>query len=235
MIVEISNYNFEESLSRIDQMLDFTVEGNNSSTSVPSLNEIPTKGGVVTNCSVIQVEVKASTTKDYGKLLTVYRAFFSEAIAIISSHPSCIDVQSLGTRLTAIVSTPFKKNIEALIDRAAMINTLAQVITRKASGMGLPEIAVRIGIDFGEAMLMRFGKYDPTELSPKAQAWIGNPVSMSSKLIETPNNNWNIWISGVVYNNLNDEYRKFFHHEIESSGYGADIINTYMKNWLNNQ
>lgn len=235
MIVDTSQYNFEESLSRIDQMLNLQTVEIEPLVSIPVLNEIPTKGGVIANCSIMQVEIITPPSREYGALLRVYRAFLSEAVAIVASHTHCVDVMIIGSRLTAAFSTPFKNNIQSLIDKTAMVNTLAQVISKKATGMGLPSITVRIGVDFGEAMLMRFGKYDANEQHPSGLAWMGNPVKKTAELIEKPNHDMNIWISGVIYQNLSDDYKKFFHHDEEFGDYGADIINTNMKSWINKQ
>lgn len=235
MIIDSNiQYNFEESLSRIDQMLNIQNLEEVASAQVPILSELPVKGGVVTNCSVLQMKMIMPSSA-YGSFLRVYRAFLSEAIAILSSHNHCVDIAVLGTRLTAVFSTPYKKNIESLIDKAAMANSLAQVVSQKARGMGLPDVDIRIGIDYGEALLTRFGVYNASEIKPSSLIWYGRPIEKTSKLIETPNDNYNIWVSGVVYQNLNDEYKKFFHHESEFDCYGADIINIYMKNWLNKQ
>jgi hypothetical protein len=228
-------YNFEESLVRIDQMLNLQIVEEEASAQVPILSELPTKGGVITNCSVMHIEIKSTSSESSGANLRVLRDFLSEAVAILSSQIHCVDIIVLGTRLTGVFSTPFKNNIEALIDKAAMINSLAQVISRKAKGMGLPSLTVKIGIDYGEAMLMRFGMYSVSEAMPSALAWMGRPVNIASKLIDTTNDNWNIWISWVVYRNLSDTYTKFFHHEEKSGAYGADVINMTMKNWLNKQ
>lgn len=235
MIVETSQYNFEESLTRIDQMLNVQTVETEPLVSVPMLNDIPTKGGVIANCSIMQVEIVTSPSSAYGAMLRVYRTFLSEAVAIVSSHIYCVDVIALGSSLTAVFSTPFKINIESLIDKIAMVNTLAQVISRKANGMGLPSITVRIGVDFGEAMLMRFGKYDVNEHHPSGLAWMGKPVRKASELVRRPNREMNIWISGVVYQNLSDDYKHFFHRDAEFGDYGADIINTSMKSWINKQ
>ena len=171
----------------------------------------------------------------YGALITVFRAFYAEAVAILSSHSHIIDIQVIGSRMIAVFSTPFKNNIASAIDKVAMVNTLAQVVSKKAKGLGLPSINIRMGMDYGRAMLMRFGYYNASEVMPSALAWMGGPVDGSSKLIPVPNHEWNLWVSSVIYQNLNDEYKNFFHYESECGGYGADIINTYMKNWLNKQ
>lgn len=235
MIIETAQYSFEESLARIDQMLNFQLTDEKASPQVPVLSELPSKGGCITYCTVLQIQVNASSSDNYGALITVFRAFYAEAVAILSSHSHVIDIQVIGSRLIAVYSTPFKNNIASAIDKAAMVNTLAQVVSKKARGLGLPGITIRTGMDYGWAMLMRFGRYSAGEVMPSALAWMGGPVDVSSKLISTPNPEWNLWVSSVVYQNLNDDYKKFFHHDAEFGCYGADIINTYMKNWLNKQ
>ena len=235
MIIETAQYSFEESLARIDQMLNFQLADENALPQVPVLSELPSKGGRITYCTVMQIQVNASSSDNYGALITVLRAFYAEAVAILSSHSHIVDIHVIGSRLIAIFSTPYKNNIASAIDKAAMVNTLAQVVSKKAKGLGLPSITIRTGIDYGRAMLMRFGNYNAGEVMPSALAWMGGPVDGSSKLISTPNNEWNLWVSSVVYQNLNDDYKKFFHYESEFGDYGADIINTYMKNWLNKQ
>lgn len=235
MIIETAQYSFEESLARIDQMLNFQLADENASPQVPVLAELPSKGGSITNCTVMQIQVNASSSDNYGALITVFRTFYAEAVAILSSHSYIVDIQVIGSRLIAVFSTPFKNNITSAIDKAAMVNTLAQVVSKKAKGLGLPSITIRTGMDYGKVMLMRFGNYNVGEVMPSALAWMGGPIDGSSKLISTPNHEWNLWVSSVVYQNLNDDYKKFFHSESEYGGYGADIINTYMKNWLNKQ
>lgn len=236
MIIEPSRYNFEESLSRLDQMLNVqgTVE-DKPLTSVPLLNDIPRKGGVVAYCSVLQLEMKVSSDNSPGQLLNLYRAFLSEAVAIVSSHSHCLDVMALETRLIAVFNTPLKKDIEALIDKVAMINSLAQVLSKKALGLGLPEISVRMGIDYGKMMLMRLGKYNAEELFPNALTWIGDPVTKTAELLSATDQSMIIGISDIVYGNLSEDYRKLFYRKKDCSDYGANIINSYMKNWLNNQ
>lgn len=236
MILEPSRFSFEESLSRLDQMLN--VQGAVEDiplASVPPLSDIPRKGGVVAYCSVMQLEMKVSSDNSSTQLINLFRAFLSEAVAIVSSHPHCIDVLALGTRLTAVFNTPLKKDIEALIDRVAMINSLAQVVSKKAMGVGLPEIRVGMGIDYGKVMLMRLGNFKIEEMVPKALVWIGSPVDRSASLLSMSDQSMIIMISDIVYGNLSDDYKKFFHQKKDSACYGADIINSYMRNWLNNQ
>jgi class 3 adenylate cyclase len=235
MIIETVQYSFEESLARIDQMLNFRLADENASPQVPVLSELPSKGGSITNCTVLQIQVNVSSSDNYGELITVIRAFYAEAVAILSSHSHIIDIQVIGSRLIAVFSTPFRKNIASAIDKAAMVNTLAQVVSKKAKGLGLPDITIRMGMDYGRVMLMRFGRYNAAEIMPSALSWMGDPVDGSSKLISTQKHGWSLRVSRVVYQNLNDDYKKFFHYEEEFRSYGADIINTYMKNWLNKQ
>lgn len=235
MITEKSIYNFEESLFRIDQMLNFQISEEETRSSIPNLNVIPAKGGVITNCSVMQMEMTPSSSSDYSQLLRVYRAFLSETVAILASNINCVDIKALGTQLTAVFNTPFKNNIETLIDKTAMINTLAQIVTKKAKRLGLPGISVKIGVDYGNVMLMRYGKLNNDEVYPKGLVWIGKPVEGAQMLVERPVFGRNIWISDVVFQNLSEEYTKFFQREKESGCYCADIINMHMKSWLNKQ
>lgn len=236
MILETSRYSFEESLSRLDQMLNAQGKAEDPTlSSVPLLSSIPRKGGVVTYCSVLQLEMKVSSENSFEKIIYLYRAFLSEAVAIVSSHSRCLDVVALGTRLTAVFNTPLKKDIEALIDRAAMINSLAQVVSKKAAGVGLPEINIKIAIDYGKVMLMRYGKYHVEEMEPQALVWIGDPVERTARLLSASDLTVMVLISDIVYGNLNENYQKFFHRNLKYSCYGADVINSYMKNWLNNQ
>lgn len=234
MLIEAADYNFEESLSRIDQMLSFQIKNDEAYAAVPTFADLPAKGGIITYCSVMHIVINLSSGS-YSQQLRLYRAFLSEAVAILSSDRNCVDILVQDKHLTAVFTTPFKNNIESMIDKSAMINTLAQVVSRKSNGLGLPELSVVIGIDYGEAMLMRFGKLNITEVNPEGLVWIGRPMERARKLTITPEHKWNIWISTIIYHNLSEEYTKFFHYEDEWGCYGAGIINTYMKNWLNRQ
>ena len=129
MIIDSNpQYNFEESLSRIDQMLNLQIGEEETSAQVPILTELPTKGGVITNCSVMQIEIASTSAESCEANLRVLRTFLSEAVAILASHKFCVDIIVLGTRLTGVFSTPFKINIEALIDKVVPVG--AEVVQR---------------------------------------------------------------------------------------------------------
>lgn len=233
MFVDTITYNFEDSLSRIDKMMGVVMTEQKPSVEIPYLDDLPEDRGVCCYSTVmaIRLDIEKSPTAERMKET---RAFLSEAYAILASHDHCMDIITLGNYMTAVFSTPLKVNIERVIDKAAMINTLAQVVSIKAKKLGGGELSVYIGIHYAVTVLMRQGRMNVNEAEPKRVVWMGDIIDKAKKLAEMDAPDYrNLKITDIVYNNLNDTYKKLFHKELLEPYYGGDIINTKMKNWVN--
>jgi len=230
MIIETENYIFEDSLVRIDKMLGVSMIEQKPSMELPFIKDIPVDRGVCSYCTVMTVRMEMENCPTVEKMKET-KAFQSELSAILSSHDQCVDIIALGNYVTAVFSTPLKVNIEGVIDKAAMVNSLAQVVSRKAKDIGGGAISVYIGIHYGTTAIMRLGRLNVNEVEPKGVVWMGDIIKKTRELADMDAPDYrNLKITEVVYNNLKESYQKLFHKELFESYYGGDIINTKMKN-----
>lgn len=234
MYIENEKYVFEDSLVRIDNMMGVAISEQKPSTEIPSLKELPVDRGQCSYCTVMTIRMTIEKCPMVERLKEV-KAFQSEMSAILSSHDHCVDIIVLGNYVTAVFNTPLKINIEGVIDKAAMINTLAQVMSKKAKDIGGGSVAVFIGIDYGIAAMMRQGRMNVNETEPRGVIWMGDVIDKAKELSDKEALDFrNVKISEAIHQNLGKSYQNFFHKELLEPYYGADIINTKMKNWVNN-
>lgn len=234
MIIDNEKYIFEDSLLRIDKMLGAAISEQKPSMEIPFIKDLPVDRGLCSYCTVMTIRMKIEKCPTVERMKET-KAFQSELSAILSSHEQCVDIITLGNYVTAVFSTPLKVNIEGVIDKAAMVNTLAQVVSKKGKDIGGGAISVYIGIHYSVIAMMRQGRMNINETEPQGVVWMGNIIDKAKELadMEAPDYR-NLKITEVVYNNLNDTYKKLFHKELLENYYGGDIINTKMKDWVNN-
>lgn len=233
MNIEAEKYIFEDSLARIDKMLGVAMSEQMPSMELPFINDIPVDRGLCSYCTVMTVRMEIEKCPTVVRLKEM-KVFQSELSAILSSHNQCVDIIALGDYVTAVFSTPLKVNIEGVIDKAAMVNSLAQVVSKKGKDIGGGAISVYIGIHYSVIAMMRQGRMNINETEPKGIVWMGDIIKKTKELADMDAPDYrNLKITEVVYNNLKDTYQKLFHKELLEDYYGGDIINTKMKNWVN--
>lgn len=225
-------YSLDESLTRIEALKDIpnqyvedpTTEG----------GEQARKAGVfIANRTVLCVSFsEGKDNKDKAMLLAKrWRSLLSEINAIAASYRKggILEIQDNNVFIT--LDTPYKVDVEAAVDMAAQVRSLADIINLIFKD--LTAIQVVIGIDYGEVILLKRKPYlDKDEVD--VENCKGEAKNRAASL--TNDEAGCVVISNSVQRNLSSTYRDFFPTKIgDKEAFRGSIINTQMNNWLKSQ
>lgn len=248
-------YDYIDSFARIDEILS-TPQGNfQEVNSLPDRDKLTYSNGFYANCSAIFMDIRESSElpNHYKRpaLAKLYRAFISEAVAILNSESGCRELNIVGDCVWAVINTPFKSDIDDVYSLTAMLNSLMKVLNyklRKASY--LHPIRAGIGAAWGRALMVQAG-YRGTGINDVV--YMGDVVNRASKLAamanvrQTPKYQQPYWYKGLstetysppIYlsnnfvGNLKADNTKWITKDQVNDCYTADVVNTQMNDWYN--
>ena len=215
-------YNFEDSLAIIDEIKVLNIPEFIYTDGIANFtNNRNSPMSAKATCLCVRFEgVEESDVK-------IYACLYSEISSIMKSANTHLITQYEGNMLIGIYNTRLKINIEELIDIAAKINSITEIITYKFSKeLGSKEISACIGIHYGNTYFVNGDYAEGT----KSTIAYGPSRNEAIKLAKTSNNSGKTLISPTVYQNISDSYQKFFNYSNDT--YTAILINTVMSNWL---
>lgn len=228
-------YNHIDSASRIDGILS------ESDSSFPEVNEIPAsdkltyKNGFYVNCSALFVDIRSSSLlpKKHKRptLAKIYRAYISEVVAIMNANVNCSEIRIDGDCVSGIYNTPMQIQIDSVFGDAYTINSLINILNYKFKKKNITEIDIGIGIDYGRALMIKSG-FNGSSLNEVV--WMGDVVNGASNLCSKANKGWGnkvIFVSDVVYSNLNDHNKGLLSKNYDHDCYHGDVINTLIQEW----
>jgi len=238
MQTTISEYDFNASLERMDEVLNST-ETFEKRQSIPVRSELTYTNGFYVNCAAIFIDICGSSdlTDDHERpvLAKIYRTFISESIAIMRSIGTVSEVSIQGDAVWGVYNTTTKAQINQLIIVLARLESLIDVLNYKLSGKGYKNIQVGIGLDYGRALMVKAG-YKGSGINDVV--WMGDVVNQACHLASYGNSSSydrTVMISHVIYINLSEEYKKLFIENKTHSCYHADLYNVQMNYWLEEQ
>lgn len=211
---------FEESLKRIDDMMKLPVPNVRDRISEA---EVTDKQPYYVNATVISVSIESDD--DSPQIL---QSFFSEASNIAKAHDICKDIICVDNRFLFIYSTAYKEELNAALDDAARIRSLAMIVSKIGKQYNFGPIKINIGMDFGLVYMYLIGR----DLlgSPKF-AWRGAAIKNAQKNAEEANDE--LIISRSVWNNLSENNQKLFTRQsVVTDNYRGKVVNVMMNNWL---
>ena len=230
-------YAFNDSLDRIDRMLDGYVNDKGYGDEIKKAKmDLSMKTGALVSGTCLVITFYAEGDVPLIKKMKVLRAFSSEVISLLTANGDCSDIYAYGNKIMAVCDTPLKTKIERVVDNAASICSLSDVINRKSGNSGYPLLKVSTGMDFGDMLMMRFCEFDGRDMRPADEVqYIGPLIERAEMLCHRgfESVKSRIYISGAVFRNLSLDYQKFF-HKLDDNGtsYSADLHNVQMNNWL---
>ncbi len=236
------NYNFEDSLCRLDEIL------NASDNSYEEKNEIPRRGslsytnGFYVNCTAVFVDICGSSEfpriHKRPVLAKIYRSFISEVIAIFNGNDKCKEINVQGDCVWAIFDTPYQDDIMNVLHCCARVKSLIDIINFKLEKKKYKTFKVGIGVDYGRALMIKAG-YKGSTINDVI--WMGDVVNRASKLCSLGNRDLNnpIVISEIVYDNLvvtaEERWDEWFIYAPYHECYHGNIVNEIMNYWLKRQ
>ncbi|WP_157656248.1 adenylate/guanylate cyclase domain-containing protein [Burkholderia ubonensis] len=234
------DYIFDDSDSRLREILDAPAGAYEEVESIPDRSRLTYTNGFYVNCTAIFIDIRDSSrlpelhnTPVLGK---IYRAYISECIAVLNCFEECKEIFIAGDCVSGIFNTPCKVDINGVFFAAGALNSLIQHLNWRLEQKGYSAIRCGIGISYGRALMLKSG-FSGSGLNDVV--WMGNVVNEASNLCHQGNKGGRlpVQIANVVYQNLTDEYKQFAYPVYTNilgapSQYEGDIVVVKMRDWL---
>lgn len=238
-------YNFESSLSRIDEILNADNKSYQEVGSIPCRSRLTHTNGFYVNCTAVFVDIRDSSKLPkihYRPVLAkIYRSFISEVVAIFNGNENCREVNVQGDCVWAVFDTPGQADIRAVLVSCAQVNALIKIINVKLQRKAYQSFKVGIGVDYGRALMIKAG-YKGSTINEVV--WMGDVVNQACNLCAYGSSYENqtfahpIIISTKIYNKLvvtaEDQWNEWFTRDSRDDFYYGDINPVDMDNWLRN-
>jgi class 3 adenylate cyclase len=228
-------YNHIDSASRIDGILSESDSSFPEVNEIPSLDKLTYKNGFYVNCTALFVDIRSSSElpnkHKRPTLAKIYRAYISEVVAIMNANVNCSEIRIDGDCVSGIYNTPQKHQIDNLFSVASAIHSLIKILNYKFKKKSITEIDIGIGIDYGRALMIKSG-FSGSALNEVV--WMGDVVNGASNLCGKANKGWGnevIFVSDMIYSNLNDHNKGLLSKNYEHDCYHGNVINTQMQEW----
>jgi class 3 adenylate cyclase len=231
------SYDFDNSLNRIDIILNSSDNSYEEVNSIPSREKLTYTNGFYVNCTALFVDIRGSSNlpQKYRRptLARIYRSYISEVIAIINSNSKCAEINVQGDCVWAIFDTPYKRDIDEVFGTSAQISSIVDILNCKLAKRKIEPIKIGIGIDYGRALMIKAG-YSGSGINEVV--WMGDVVNLACKLCSYGNKefyDYELMISKVIYDNLKNENKILMQWNSVRSCYHGNIINIIMQDWVN--
>lgn len=232
-------YSLDTSLERIDEILNADSKSFEESNSIPSREKLTYSNGFYVQCSALFVDIRdSSTMTDEHKrpvLAKIYRSFISEMVALFNDNRITKEVNIHGDCVWCVCDTPFKSDIDELFSLAARACSLVDILNFKLKKKGYATYTVGVGMDYGRALMIKAGA---SGSGINDVVWMGDVVNQASHLSNEANSGYfdkRVFLSNVIYNNLNDSNQKLCSKDAGRDIYQANVVNVGMDSWLNKQ
>lgn len=232
-------YKFNDSLERIDEILDASNDQFEEKDAMPSRDELTFTNGFYVNCTALFVDIcDSSDLTDYHErpvLAKIYRSFISEMVALLNSLKSCKEVSINGDCVWGVYDTPMKSDIDDVFTLAVRAGSLVDVLNYKLEKKKYKTYKVGIGIDDGRALMIKAG-YNGSGINDVV--WMGDVVNQACHLCSDANQGLfdnRIFLSNVIYNNLNNYNKSFCTKDNQRDIYQSNAVNVSMNNWIMEQ
>jgi len=235
----IPSFNLESSLKRIDAILNADNNQFEEVNSIPNRDKLTYTNGFYVNCAALFVDIRESSTMtdEHRRpvLAKVYRSFISEIVALFNENNITKEVNIHGDCVWCVCDTPYKSDIDELFSMAARACSMVDILNYKLKKKGFTTYSVGVGIDYGRALMIKAG-CDGSGINDVI--WMGDVVNQACHLCNDANSGYfdkRVFLSNVVYNNLNEDNQKLCSKDVGRDIYQANIVNITMNNWLKEQ
>jgi len=232
-------YDFNSSLSRIDDILDASNDSFVESDSIVDRERLTFKNGFYVYCTTLFVDIRdSSNMTDAHKrpvLAKIYRSFISEMVALMNGHDTCREVNINGDCVWCVCETKYKADIDNVFSLAAKACSLVDILNYKLKKKNYQTYQVGIGIDYGRALMIKAGN-DGSGINDVV--WMGDVVNQACHLCNEANSGFfdkRVFLSNVIYDNLNDNNKALCSKDGGRDIYQADVVNISMSEWLKEQ
>lgn len=229
-------YDLDSSVSRIDEILDASNDEFVESDCIVDREKLTYTNGFYVHCTALFVDIRdSSNMTDAHKrpvLAKIYRSFVSEMVALMNGHDTCREVNINGDCVWCVCETNYKKDIDGVFSLAAKACSLVDILNFKLKKKGYQRYEVGVGIDYGRALMIKAG-YKGSSIQDVL--WMGDVVNQACHLSNEANSGYfdkRVFLSNIIFDNLNDDNKKLCTRDGGRDIYQADIVNIGMNDWL---
>lgn len=234
-----TEYNFNESIIRIDNILNASNDSFEEKDNFPNRNSLTYTNGFYVDCAALFVDIRDSsimTDKQRRPVLAkIYRSFISEMVALMNGYEKCKEVNINGDCVWCVCDTPYKKDIDEVFSLAAKVCSLADILNYKLNKKNYQTYDIGVGIDYGRALMIKAG-YSGSGINDIV--WMGDVVNQACHLCNEANSSLfdkRVFLSNIIYENLNENNKKLCTKDNGRDIYQANVVNIKMNNWLKKQ
>ena len=238
MKVTNTQYNFENSLARIDEILDAPNGNYQEKDSIPK-GGLTYNNGYYVNCTAIFVDIcNSSDMTDKHRrpvLAKIYRSFISEMVAMFNDFKQCREISINGDCVWAVFDTPSSQDVNRAFDAACKANSLVKVLNNRWENKGYDTHNANIGMDYGRALMIQAG-YKGSGINDIL--WMGDVVNSACHLCNEKRNSSDapILLGYEVYQRLNEDYQALcYKYDTRRQVYSCSAVNRKLNNWLKEQ
>lgn len=228
MKINHSVYDFEDSLTRIDEIINSSDYNYEDKKGIPSESSLTFKNGFYVDITVVFVDIRGSkelaNNHTRPVLAKIYRSYISEVIAVMKGNTKINDIFIEGDGVWAVFNTTTKIDVQEVFNTTAKISSLINALNLKLEKKSYSAIKVGIGIDDGESLYIKAG-YSGSGINEIV--WIGKVVGETAKLSGYANREYydrSLMVSENVYNNLNTHQKNLLEWNSYRNCYHGNII-----------
>lgn len=235
-------YNWTASAARINEILDQPSGQFEETNALPTRDKLTYTNGFYGYCTALFIDIRGSSTlpekHKRPTLAKIYRAFISEMVAVLNSHPNVREVNIVGDCVWAVYNTPQPSDIDAAFDIAATANTVLKLLNVRYEKRDISTLTIGIGIDYGRALMIKAG-YNGSGINDVI--YMGDVVNRAAHLAHTAGRGGpfystpSVWVGEFVYKNLDDHNRgllRLQHKPELGTVYAGNIHDVGMNEWV---
>lgn len=148
-------------------------------------------------------------------------------VRIFAENPKCRDIGSHGHYVMAVFDTPFKTDIDNVLDSVGKINATFNIAYNVRKSTRIFGLRKGIGMAYGEVLLTTIGSGRSAIYN-----WDGDAFETAVEYAKdaAENANSKVLATYTIYNNLKEDYQKLF-KENGCDCYVAFPVNIAMDKW----
>ncbi|WP_229452323.1 adenylate/guanylate cyclase domain-containing protein [Massilia niastensis] len=203
---------------------------------IPSRDNLTFTNGFYVDVTVMFIDMRGSkklAEKHTRPVLAkVYRAYISEMVAVLKDNSCINEVYIEGDGVWAVFNTTTKPEVQSVVDTAARVKSLADVLNVKLKRRAYSEIKIGVGIEDGESLYIKAG-YKGSSINEVV--WIGRSVGSAAKMCGFGNateSDKTVMASKRVYEMLDGTYKNLFVWSSSRECYMGNFHNRAMQKWV---
>lgn len=234
------SFSFNDSLNRMDDILNADNRQYEEKDSIPLRSALTYTNGYYVKCTALFVDIcdssKLTQYQNRPVLAKIYRSFISELVAFFNSHAICREVNINGDCVWAVFDTPQKQDVVNAFYAACGAHSLVNILNYKLQKKQYKTYEVGIGLDYGRALMIKAGHKGSTI---NDVIWMGDVVNSACHLATKANTVWSpgqtIMLSTELFNKLDTHNQNLCSYNQNYLCYQSNGILIYMDEWLKKQ